>query len=541
MQCDSKKKEESQALKVVCTPELRGVGAADKRSSFLVMASIAAPEYRAEERAAVDMVCVIDRSGSMAGQRLEMAKATVEFVVANLRSDDRLGVVTYDDVVTNHFPLRPMTAEGKAAIAAVKSIVGAGSTNLCGGLVEGVDQMRRRDGEKKNEVASVLLFTDGQANVGYMRAEEIIKATINADYARLAFQPNQQQQQQQQPPRPQQLQQQPPHPQQLQQYWAMPVPLPSVAQAQNPADFGGLSPAASGEQLKKPSTPPPAEEKKRSTASEDMPLPCTINTFGFGTDHDATLLKKIADHGQGIVVGQDIRVTFEAIGGGEQVRINRILTRFKTTEVEPGRVYEVALGDIQSEERRDILVDVSIAGATTDVEADTPEWPVLKTTVTYTNVITGRSGARAEHSATIIRRPAADHHHHDEARDVAVDRQLNRWLAAEAMEAANEVARGGDMERARAIIKRASDRIRESVSRADEFCQSLVSDLARCEGGLVSHGSWAAGGSKMLTNQMQAHQVQRSTNVGSASQASYQSSARCQMQQQQQQIFKPQP
>lgn len=344
----------------------------------------------------------------------------------------------------------------------------------------------------------------------------------------------------------------------------MPVPLPSVAQAQNPADFGGLSPAASGEQLKKPSTPPPAEEKKRSTASEDLPLPCTINTFGFGTDHDATLLKKIADHGQGMyyyinstpsiaeayadclggllsVVGQDIRVTFEAIGGGEQVRINRILTRFKTTEVEPGRVYEVALGDIQSEERRDILVDVSIAGATTDVEADTPEWPVLKTTVTYTNVITGRSGARAEHTATIIRRPAADHHHHDEARDVAVDRQLNRWLAAEAMEAANEVARGGDMERARAIIKRASDRIRESVSRADEFCQSLVSDLARCEGGLVSHGSWAAGGSKMLTNQMQAHQVQRSTNVGWASQASYQSSARCQMQQQQQQIFRPQP
>jgi hypothetical protein len=331
----------------------------------------------------------------------------------------------------------------------------------------------------------------------------------------------------------------------------MPVPLPSVAQAQNPADFGGLSPA-SGEQLKKKTTPPP-EEKKRSTASEDLPLPCTINTFGFGADHDATLLKKIADHGQGMyyyinstpsiaeayadclggllsVVGQDIKVTFEV--AGEQVTINRILTRFRTTEIEPGRVYELALGDIQSEERRDILVDVSIAAsATTDLREADVAWPVLKTTVTYTNVITGQSGARVAHTATIIRRPAAGHHlREDDTRDVTVDRQLNRWLAAEAMEAANEAARDGEMERAREIIKRASGRIAESVSRDDEFCKSLVSDLERCEGGLQSQSSWATTGGKMLTNQMQAHYVQRSTNVGWAGQASYQTSTRDRMQ-----------
>jgi hypothetical protein len=313
----------------------------------------------------------------------------------------------------------------------------------------------------------------------------------------------------------------------------LPVALQPVAQAQNPTDFSGAE------------TEETEEEEKKKKVCEDLPLPCTINTFGFGADHDATLLKKIADHGQGIyyyidstkaiaeafadclggllsVVAQDIRVSFEAPAGGQAVRINRVLTKFRSTELEAGRAYELALGDIQSEERRDILVEVSIAN-TTDVDA---VLPVLKTTVTYTNVITGQQGARAETTAT-VRRPALPT---GETRDYAVDRQLNRLLAAEAMEQANEAARDGQMERAREIIKRASGRIAESVSRDDEFCKSLVSDLERCEGGLQSQSSWAADGSKMLTNQMQAHYVQRSTNVGWAGQASYQTSTRDRMQ-----------
>jgi len=310
----------------------------------------------------------------------------------------------------------------------------------------------------------------------------------------------------------------------------LPVALQPVAQAQNPTDFSGAV---------------PEEETEKRKACEDLPLPCTINTFGFGADHDATLLKKIADHGQGMyyyidstkaiaeafadclggllsVVAQDIRVGFEA--PGQVVQIKHVLTKFRSTELEAGRAYELALGDIQSEERRDILVEVSIANTTnSDVDA---VMSVLKATVTYTNVITGQQGARAEAAAT-VRRPALPT---GETRDYAVDRQLNRLLAAEAMEQANEAARDGEMERAREIIKRARERIAESVSRDDEFCKSLVSDLERCEGGLQSQSSWAGAGSKMLTNQMQAHYVQRSTNVGWAGQASYQTSTRDRMQ-----------
>jgi hypothetical protein len=346
-------------------------------------------------------------------------------------------------------------------------------------------------------VASVLLFTDGQANAGYTLAEDIIKATTNLDFAAGAAPAAR---------------------------WG--APEPHEVEDLNTKDMSEAEMA----------------ERKR-----DQPLPCTINCFGFGADHQADLLKKIADHGQGMyyyidstaaiaeafadclagllsVVGQDIKVTFEVPQGSEgQVKINRVFTKFRSTEIEAGRSYELALGDIQSEERRDILVDLSIT-STAYAESGLP---LLKTTVSYTNVITGEAHATVEHTST-IKRPTQPT---GETRNFDVDRQLNRLLAAEAMEQANEAAQEGSVERAREIIKRASERIRESVSRDDDFCKSLVSDLERCEGGLQSQSAWAADGSKMLTNQMQAHYVQRSTNVAWAGQAAYQTTSRCAMQQ----------
>ena len=43
---------------------------------------------------------------------------------------------------------------------ALNKIEATSSTNLCGGLLEGVNQMRERVGTQ-NQVASVMLFTDG--------------------------------------------------------------------------------------------------------------------------------------------------------------------------------------------------------------------------------------------------------------------------------------------------------------------------------------------------------------------------------------------
>ena len=82
-----------------------------------------------------------------------------------MTSKDQLSVVTYDDHVCLDFGLLKMDASNKKlAYSKIKAISAGSNTNLCDGLMKGLCLMVDRT--IKNEVASVLLFTDGFANRG---------------------------------------------------------------------------------------------------------------------------------------------------------------------------------------------------------------------------------------------------------------------------------------------------------------------------------------------------------------------------------------
>ena len=146
-------------------------------SDCIAMAAIRAPPYETQFRSPVDIVTVIDHSGSMAGDKLELVKKTLLFVIDQLKACDQLCLVLYDDVVTVEFPLTPMTWENKEMTKAkVEKITHRGATNLCGGLLKGMEQIILRSGDQKAKVASVLLFTDGLANRGIADCDRIIAA-----------------------------------------------------------------------------------------------------------------------------------------------------------------------------------------------------------------------------------------------------------------------------------------------------------------------------------------------------------------------------
>jgi len=220
------------------------------------------------------------------------------------------------------------------------------------------------------------------------------------------------------------------------------------------------------------------------------------------------------------VAAQNITVKFEV--ENDDVVVNKIITKFSTKELVRGKVYELNLTDIQSEERRDLLCSLSIPNCGTA----TDHYPLVKVTVSYFNVISGQNESTV--NGCVITR--GEHSNVSERRDYRVDKQYNRLLAAQAMDQANDEAAKGNLEKARAILKAARGRISESVSAQDEFCQNLVGDIQRCESGLSSRAEYESGGSKMLTNQMNAHYVQRSSNVSWQSQQVYNTTARSVMQ-----------
>lgn len=125
----------------------------------------------------MDIVAVLDRSGSMSGEKMGMLHETVRLMVEHLKAEDRLCLVSYESSVRTDLPLTKMDKAGKdLARLALAQIRASGGTNLSGGLLAGLQVLKNR-GEGKNEVSSVLLMTDGQANAGITSPPELTAET----------------------------------------------------------------------------------------------------------------------------------------------------------------------------------------------------------------------------------------------------------------------------------------------------------------------------------------------------------------------------
>lgn len=57
-----------------------------------------------KDRAIVSLSAVLDRSGSMAGNKLALVKRTSDFMMQQLSAKDKLGIIQYDDQVQEVTP-----------------------------------------------------------------------------------------------------------------------------------------------------------------------------------------------------------------------------------------------------------------------------------------------------------------------------------------------------------------------------------------------------------------------------------------------------
>ncbi len=130
----------------------------------------APPPPQKSTRPAVNLAIVLDRSGSMAGKKLERAKDAAIEALRHLGPMDMFSVVVYDHnvstVVSAQHAKNIEWIEGR-----IRQIRPGGNTALFGGVSQGASEVRKN--LEGNYVHRIILLSDGLANVGPSSPEDL--------------------------------------------------------------------------------------------------------------------------------------------------------------------------------------------------------------------------------------------------------------------------------------------------------------------------------------------------------------------------------
>nr|XP_043616023.1 E3 ubiquitin-protein ligase WAV3-like [Erigeron canadensis] len=398
-------------------------------------------------RAPVDLVTVLDISGSMYGTKLALVKQAMGFVIENLGPADRLSVIVFSNTARRLFPLKKMSDTGKQhALRAVNSLAANSKTNIADGLRMSGKVMEDR--REKNPVAGIMLLSDGQDSYG-MDSSLVLR-----------------------------------------------IQFP-------------------------------------------------IHAFGFGNDHDATLMHSISERSRGtfsfIENESVIQDAFaQCIGGilsvvvkGIQVTIEsanpNILLRslkagsYKNQLMPDRKSGSIDVGDLYADEERDFLVSVNIPKETDErpgekkkkkkKKSGVKETPLVKVNCHYTDPFT-KETVRLVSENVKIKRP--ENVGEENVVSIMVDKQRNRLQSAEAMEQARKAAEEGDLTRAVSILEKFRKDLSETVSAksGDRLCMALDAELKEMQDRMARRHTYERSGRAFILSGVSSHKRQRASARG---------------------------
>lgn len=414
-------------------------------------------------RAPVDLVTVLDISGSMAGTKLALVKRAMGFVIQNLGPADRLAVIAFSSSARRLFPLRKMSDTGKQqALQAVNSLVANGGTNIAEGLRKGAKVMEDR--RENNPVASIILLSDGQDTY-----------TVNGSS--------------------------------------------NSGGRQNQSSYELLLPKSihGGEANSGVKTPVHAFGFGTDHDASSMHSISEISggTFSFieteGVIQDAFaqciggLLSVVVKGAQVILESVNTNVLLRSLKAGS----------YKNYLMADGKSGCIDVGDLYADEERDFLVSVNIPTELTSSN----QTSLFKVRCHYTDPLT-KEMVNLESEVVEINRP--ENLVQEVGVCIEVDRQKNRLQAAEAMVQARIAAEEGDLAQAIGTLENCRRVLAETVSAksGDRLCGALDAELKEMQERMASRHMYEASGRAYILSGLSSHSWQRATARGDSTDGS---------------------
>lgn len=457
--------------------EFSAVQKSDSYDNFTVLINLKAPiaseptslsaTTLQDSRVSVDLVTVLDVSGSMAGTKLILLKRAMGFVIQNLGPSDRLSVIAFASTARRLFHLRLMNESGRQhALHAINSLVSSGGTNIAEGLKKGMKVLDER--REKNPVCSIVLLSDGQ---------DTYTVSSSTRGERHNF--------------------------------STPEP-PST-------DYNLLLP-----------------DSIRGRTDHHTP----VHAFGFGTDHDSTLMHSISETSGGTfsfienedviqdafaqciggllsVIVQDVHVKVSCSHDG--VYITSIKAGSYTSDVAGERKNgTIDIGDLYADEQRDFLVSVSVPA----VEEEADNTMLLNVNCTYKDPISGEA-VGVETKSISIERPEHIIQSQPMTTCIAVDCQRNRFRAAEAMASARSSAERGAFAESVSTLEACRQVLVGSPAgqTGDRFCVALIVELKEMQERMVNRRRYEASGRAYVLSGLCSHSSQRATARGDSTES----------------------
>ncbi|XP_074734972.1 inter-alpha-trypsin inhibitor heavy chain H4 isoform X3 [Strix uralensis] len=135
-----------------------------------------------------NVIFVIDRSGSMAGRKIEQTRDALLKILQDLRPEDHFSFITFNSKVAEwKSSLLQATAENVASAAGfVQTLSASGGTDINRALLTAVSVLDKAERLPERSVSMIILLTDGQPTSGESNVEVIqenIQKAVNGKYA----------------------------------------------------------------------------------------------------------------------------------------------------------------------------------------------------------------------------------------------------------------------------------------------------------------------------------------------------------------------